>query len=424
MRNLLKFTIFSLSACLFAPAASAQGDTVAKPSPAVRFIDTHTDSGVHDIMQLNAPNHALLKDVPRFAIIGKNHKFYLGIGANLMLTGSFDWGAPLDDASKFIPADIVPAEDGNRSQVLFSAAQSDFYLNFVALPGSANQVGIFLNINFINGDHNPSLHHAYLKYRGITAGYTHSIFTDVNSKPATVDYEGPNAMTYVTHPNISYALSFGRDKMWTAAIGLGMPEYSFYNLGYTKTVRQRVPDIPVYIQRGWMGGQGYLRASALFRTLTYRNIGLKRNGNDFGWGVKLSGKTPIAGGLSAMWEGVYGHGIASYIDDLKDQHLDLTPNASNPGNLDPTPVWGAYGTLQYDFCRRFSINATYSQVRAYPERFDSAGYKWGQYITGNCFWYVNSFTTVGMEYLYGRRKDRSGLQVHDNRLMLMLKLSI
>lgn len=398
--------------------------------PGVRFIDTDKNSKVYDIMQANAPNDALLKDAPRFAIVGKNDKFYLGIGANVMLVGDFDWGHPIANANKFVTSDIPMSIDkGDGGQFQFSAAQSDFYLNFVGLPGSDNQIGIFLDVNFMNGNHNPALHHAYVKYRGITAGHTTSIFTDNGARAASIDYEGPNAYTFMGHPNISYTGKFGKNKLWSVAVGLDMPEFSGTFSGtLNRKVSQRVPDIPVYIQRGWCGGKGYLRASAIFRTLTYRNMKADKNENVFGWGVKLSGRTPICGGLSAMWEGVYGQGVASYIQDLTGKGLDLVPDNGTTGKMEGVKAWGAYGTLQYVICPRVMVNATYSQVRTYANDWGytswSEQYKWAQYVTANCFVRINSFTQIGAEYLYGRRMDFSGMQAHDNRISLMLKVSL
>ena len=427
-------TQFFILGCLLGVSMVAKAEDEDK----IKIITTEKSSEVYDVMQENAPGDAVLKDVPRFALIGKDHKFYFGVGANAMLVGDFDWGHPLDNANKFIPGDIpMSIEPGSGGQFLLSAAQSDFYLNFVALPGSANQLGIFIDVNFMAGNHSPALHHAYLKYRGITAGHTVSIFTDLGAKPASIDYQGPNALTFMGHPNISYTGRFGKGKAWSAAIGIDLPEYSgTYSSGmvnnkevaYTSKVTQRVPDIPIYLQRSWMDGKGYLRASAIFRTLSYRDNLLNKNHNAFGWGVKLSGKTPICGGLSAMWEGVYGKGVSSYIQDLSVRGMDLTPDPDENGKLNAVPAWGAYGTLQYQICPRVTVNATYSQVRTYAKDWGDSdwgtSYKWAQYVTANCFCRINSFTQVGVEYLYGRKMDHNGMQAHDNRLSLMIKVSI
>lgn len=418
-----KQLIFILGLCGIFGAANAQEESEMK------FINTDKSSVVYDVMQENAPGDAILKDVPRFALIGKDHKFYVGLGANAMLVGDYDWGHPLDNANKFIPGDIpMTVEPGSGGQFLLSAAQSDFYLNFVGLPGSDNQIGIFIDVNFMAGNHSPALHHAYLRYRGITAGHTISIFTDMGAKPASIDYQGPNAFTFMGHPNISYTGKFGKGKAWSAAVGLDLPEYSATYSETTKKATQRVPDIPIYLQRSWADGKGWLRASAIFRTLTYRDVTLNKNHNTFGWGVKLSGKTPICGGLSAMWEGVYGKGVSSYIQDLTGRGMDLMPEPDQSGKLEAVPAWAAYGTLQYQICPRVFMNATYSQVRTYAKDWNTtawdSSYKWAQYVTANCFWKLNSFAQFGVEYLYGRRMDHNGMQAHDNRVSLMLKVSI
>ena len=418
-----KQIVLILGMCGFFASANAQEESE------LHFIRTDRSSEVYDVMRENAPGDAVLKDVPQFALIGKNHKFYVGLGANAMLVGDFDWGHPIDNANKFIPADIpMDIEPGSGAQFLLSAAQSDFYLNFVGLPGSDNQIGIFIDVNFMAGNHSPALHHAYLKYRGITAGHTISIFTDIGAKPASIDYQGPNALTFMGHPNVSYTGKFGKGKVWSAAIGLDLPEYSATYSGSTMKSTQRIPDIPLYLQRSWADGKGWLRASAIFRTLTYRDKILNKNHNTLGWGVKLSGKTPVCGGLSAMWEGVYGKGVSSYIQDLTGKGMDLTPDPGKNGKLTAVPAWGAYGTLQYQICPRVLVNATFSQVRTYTKDWNATEwgetYKWAQYVTANCFWKLNSFAQFGIEYLYGRKMDHNGMQAHDNRLSLMLKVSI
>lgn len=426
----MKKHIIIAGASLIAFGASAQEKTM--------FVQTTDSVRVKEIMNATAPDDVNYKSVPRFALVGKDSKFYFGVGANVKLVGDFDWGHPIDNPNKFTTADIpmtINKGDGGKFQL--SAAQSDFYLNFVGLPGTDNQIGIYLDVNFMAGNHSPALHHAYLKYRGITAGHTTSIFTDMGSKPASIDYQGPNGLTFMGHPNISYAHPFGKDKAWSAAVGLDMPEFSGTYNEKTSLVSQRLPDIPVYLQRSWLDGKGYLRASAIFRTLTYHGNTVDKNSNVFGWGVKLSGRTPIVGGLSAKWQAVYGKGVSSYIQDMSGLGMDLMPDPNDASKLETIKSWGAYGTLRYDFCPKFFMNVTYSHVRAYAEHYTGEGmltggksttwgeqYKYAQYLTANCFWNINSFTQFGVEYLYGRRVNNSGAQAHDNRLSLMLMLSI
>ncbi|MCH5231061.1 MAG: hypothetical protein J1F43_04625 [Muribaculaceae bacterium] len=436
---------------LLSSVAFAQDDT--------QFITTEKDIVVFNIMQENAPQNPNIKDVSRFTLVGKDSKFYLGMGANVKMVGDFDWGAPITNPNLFAPSALSAADAGNKGQTTFSIGQSNIYWNFVALPGSKNQVGLFFDINFLGTTSKPiiAIHHAYLKYRGFTAGYIVSTFTDIKADPVAIDFAGPNAITFIRHPNIYYNAKFGKDKMWSAQIGLDMPlaEQSDFKEGSyehgkfndssngqiykpfttdgttTKFVHQRMPDIPLFIQRDWCGHKGWFRVSAIFRDLQYRDLLADnrkgKNRSEFGWGIKASGSTPIVGGLSFTWQGVYGKGVASYIQDLTGEGLDLVPVKNANGKLTTLPTWGAYGTLQYNFGKCALWNFTYSQVRAYAKNFGSdwkGMYKYGQYVTSNLIFNISSFAQVGAEYLWGRRMNYNGQQVHDNRIMLMLNVSI
>lgn len=417
---------------LFASSALAAFSCFAQDDAThVHFVQTADSSRVTRIMQENALGIENVKDVPRFALMGKNDKFYLGLGANVKFVMDYDFGNPIANPNKFAPADIpMTVAPGDKGNFQLSAGQSDFYLNFVALPGDKNQIGLFIDVNFMGTDHAPALHHAYLKYRGFTAGHTLSVFTDHGAEPAAIDYRGPNGMAFMGHPNISYTQKFGKDRLWSAALGLDLPEYSATYASRTAQINQRVPDIPLYIQRSWEGGKSWFRVSAIFRDLYYRNDMANKNVSAFGWGVKASGKAHIVGGLYGMWQAVYGAGIASYIQDLTGKGMDLMPSATDDYKLSPVKTWAAYGTLRYDFSSKVFMNCTYSHVRTYADKYAGgtatwdSSYRYGQYFTTNVFWNITSFAQFGVEYLYGRRVDYSGLQAHDNRFSVMLKVSI
>ncbi|MCH5229922.1 MAG: hypothetical protein J1F12_08030 [Muribaculaceae bacterium] len=406
----------------------------ASAQESVKFITTVDSLDIYNIMLENAPQNPSIKDVPRFTLVGKESRFYLGMGANVKMVGDFDWGSPVSNPNIFAPKNIpMSPEEGNRSQTLFSVGQSNIYWNFVALPGSKNQVGLFFDVIFLGQSSTPEIqiHHMYLKYRGFTAGYIVSTFTDLKAEPASIDFGGPNAITLLRHPNIYYTYKFGKDKLWSAQLGIDMPGAdkadAFTAGSYAKYVGQRMPDIPLFLQRAWAGEKGWLRFSAIFRNLQYRNLVENKNQSEFGWGIKLSGKTPICGGLSGSWQAVYGKGVESYIQDLNGEGLDLVPHNKENGKLTTLPVWGAYGSLRYDFGKCGFINFTYSQVRGYAKNFGGDWgelYKYGQYVTGNLIFNVSSFAQCGVEYLWGRRMNYNGIQAHDNRLMLMLNVSI
>ena len=52
---------------------------------------------VMDAFIKNSPADYRVPNAPRFAIVGKNEKFYLGFGGYVKGTMSFDWGSPINN---------------------------------------------------------------------------------------------------------------------------------------------------------------------------------------------------------------------------------------------------------------------------------------------------------------------------------------
>lgn len=414
---------FLLSALLFPLGAFAQ-------EPVVTIIQSTDSLTLYDVLHKNAPHFMNIPDVPRFTLLGKDHQFYLGIGANVKAIGVYDMGNPVESPNSFITSNIpMYVAPGNGAKFSLSAQQSNFYFNVVALPGTKNQLGAYIDINFMANGYAPKLSHAYLKYRDITAGYTFSIYSDAGAAPTTIDFQGVDAYTGAKMGMVAYEPRFGKNKEWGLGIGLDMPNNSFTLSSETFNVNQRVPNIPFYVQRSWADGKGWLRLSGLIRNLYYRDESNPldaKNVDKIGWGIKASGKSPIYGGLTALYLANYGKGIASYIQDLGGTGMDLMPVPNKPGELSPVKVWSGYGGLQYDFNERVSSTVAYGHVRTYasavPDGWDK-GYRYGQYVVANVFWNVNSIVQVGAEYLYGRRVNYGGAQAHDNRAELQLQVS-
>ncbi|MDE6272337.1 MAG: porin [Muribaculaceae bacterium] len=411
-----------------AAGSAAIGAAAAPPHHHEPTHSAELKESAHKAFTENAPDG--YKDaVPHFAVFGKKDQFYLGIGGQLKVTLGEDWGAPLDNPNEFITSDISEAAPGNRNKFLISAMQSMIYLNFVGLPNTENQIGAFLGMNFLN-DYVPVLQYAYLKWRGLKAGYDYTTFSDNGAVPPTIDYEGPNASTAFPTPMISYTYSFGKQKAWSATLGLELPQYSITPDKFTSSISQGVPDIPIALKYSWNKQQDWIRASAVVRNLIYRNDIIEKNVDIVGWGIEISGTSEIAPGLRGFWQGVYGHGIDSYIQDLNGLNMDLTPC----GSLIPlkaSKAWGAFGGLQYDFTDDVYSSISYSHVRNYAKPWASGlsetewggQYRYAQYAVANVFWNVNTILTTGLEYIYGRRVNNDGTQAHTNRMQAMVQLT-
>lgn len=363
----------------------------------------------------------------RFAFAGKNDKFYMALCGYAKVTASYDFGSPLDNPNEFITSEInVNPEPGNGGEVQFSAMQTFLGLNFVALPESEDKIGVFVGANFLK-DYMPVLQHAYIKWRGLEAGYDYSLFSDTGCSPATIDYEGPNAYTAIPTSLVSYTVRFGRNKEWTVAAGVEKPLYSVTAGEGAGTVKQRVPDIPAYIKYSWDGDNSWVRLSGILRNMQYRDEILQKNYNKVGWGVQLSGTASLSNFITAYWQGVYGQGIASHIQDLCGMNMDMVPTGD--GKMRCVSAWGAFVGLQYNFSEKVFATTAYSHVRTYADPYKGGEisygdqYRYAQYATANVFWQVTPVIQTGLEYIYGRRVDYSGAQGHDNRIQACVQVN-
>ena len=125
-------------------------------------MEKNDSSRYYSTLHENAPHIFNEPDVLRFALLGKEGKFYMGIGANIKGVAVYDFGHPVSNPNDFAPSQIpMHIQPGNGAHFQISAQQSSVYLNVVALPGTKNQLGAFVSLNFRGDNYGPLLNHAY-----------------------------------------------------------------------------------------------------------------------------------------------------------------------------------------------------------------------------------------------------------------------
>lgn len=384
---------------------------------------------VYGILHHNAPEDFQTPGVPAIAVVGKGGKFILGVGGYIKAVTGMDFGHPIPSADEFITSQIpMHPMDGDGSRFNLSAKQTHLFINFVALPGTGNEIGAFVSANLLN-DYLPTLQYAYLKYRGLKAGYDNSLFSDPACGAPAVDYEGPSSNTANPVAGMSYTWEPNPHGRWLLSAGMELPQTSFTTVeGKTKYVYQRVPDIPLASRFSWNDGDSWVRLSAIMRTLTFRDIMTRKNHNRFGYGFQLSGAVNFLEKLTFFYQGIWGKGIGSMIQDTVDEGLDLTP--TDDGNsLSPVMLWGGFLALEYDISDKFRSSVTYSQVRTYARPFQDGTTPWGdlykyaQYVSANVFYEATSFFEIGLEHIWGRRVNYDRMKCADNRIQLAFQLS-
>ena len=388
---------------------------------------TNNDSVNADIVEHhlsgNTPGSPKDNGLPRFAIVGKDHKFYMGIGVQFLGEAAFDFGDNMKSVTSFTPSAITPSTPGNGSSLGFGWQTSSFYMNILALPGESNQVGMFFKANFTGNNNSLKVKHLYARYRGLKIGYTTSLFTDASAEPMTIDNEGPNGYPFLYAFTASWTQNF--TKNFSGAIAVESTTTALTTNSATEQVNQRIPVIPIYLQYAWNSGKAHTRISGIVRAMQYRNLASEQNKVLGGIGIQLSGMNPITGPLSLNYNIVYGKGISTYLQDDTGLNLDAVPTATT-GKLEMVKNLGMTAGLNYKFSSKVSSNLVFSHLVNYlPENATVASdtYRYGDYFVANVLYNVNRFVGAGIEYDYGLRKDFAGKILHSNRLQVQMSVT-
>ncbi len=360
---------------------------------------------------------------PRFLLIDRKGRVALGIGGYVKVTASCDFAGAIPNRD-FVTYDIpVPRHPAERSQFQMDASTSRLFLKLVGNRGVLGKYEVYVEGGFREGDAGGfRLRQAYVSAWGFLIGQARSTFTDPASAPPTIDFEGPSGQTGTRRVMVRY--TYQPHERWQLALAAEMPTATYtLREGDDQAIRQRMPDIPLYLQYAWRDGLDHVRVSALLRGLSYRNLRAAKNEMRLGWAVQLSGVAQLMPALTLYYQGVYGQGYEAYLNDLGGKGFDLVADPSTPGRLYAPEALGYVVGLKCAVTRRCFMSAAYSQCRLYPRQgtLSPATYRYSQYVVGNAMYQLTADCNIGIEYLYGHRSNQDGVSGSANRLQAMIQ---
>lgn len=404
-------TIYNCGGCAAKQVAALNSMAVANASQ--DYIDTHRPGFQQT-------------EKPQFLLASKNNRFSLAIGGFINMRTAYDFDGVVDNLD-FVTYDIPVAGNYNtRQQLMMDASTSRVYLKAIANSRRLGRVVAYADMDFrggMPGSYTPRLRSAYVSFKGFTFGRDVTTFCDLTAAPTTIDFQGPNAYNFNFATMIRYEVTFANRRL-TFGLAAEMPNVSAtYNDNFAP-LRQRVPDVPAYLQLAWGENRdSHIRASGVVRNMYLHNLRTGNNTSLLGWGVQFSGTIKVCRALRLFMNGVYGNGITPYIQDLTGSSLDFTPNPENDMLVQTMPMWGWQAAAQLNLTRRLFISGGYSvvNVERHHGYFADDQYKQGQYIFGNIFYALAPRCKIAAEYLYGTRKDMNDMENHANRVNLMIQ---
>ena len=423
-RNILASVLIT-ACCLSAHQADAQDPLVIVTRPVIIQTDSEQPGDSEVIRKMYEQNGRHFQDprAPRFLFIDRTGKVALGIGGYVKGTVSADMDG-ISNSLDFVTSDIpVPTQPATRNQYQMDASTSRLFLKLVGANTSVGDFTVYVETDFRGKDNHQydlRLRQAYIQFGGWKFGRARSTFDDGAAGPPTIDFEGPSGSISKKNTLIQYTHPFG--KHWSTAVSIESPSQSYtVDKGASEAIKQRIPDIPSYIQYAWGGGKSHIRLSNLFRALSYRNLKTAENKYAIGWASQLSGVITASPQWTFYYQAAYGFGYADYLNDLGGSGFDLIPDGDS-GKLIPPVAMGLVGGIQYNFSKNFFVSASYSQCRLYDQASMAKDtYKYAQYVVSNAFYVPFSNCMVGLEYLYGNRHNINDVSGSAHRINAMIQ---
>ena len=446
----MKKTILALS--LLIPGLTYANETAESKDSLSDKLSSHlqlmkTTPEIAKILNETRPHDPKAIPVPKYVVANPNNQnFILTVGGqlNMIVGGDFgnnlykQSGAGISFTTNAIP---VPPVAGKKGDFFINAINGYADLQLVGFANTKNQVSGYFKIGTNGINTNIVLQRAYVSWRGITAGMKLTLFQDDYAcQPPTIDPEGPSGEVSALAYEVAYTSKSYNGFRFAAA--LSMPTY-YNSLGYYRGVDypefrndkvstmdydQFIPDIPLWVEYSW-SQWNRIRLSGIFRSFRYKDLRTGSHNVSEGWGAMLSGNIQPSKQWILYYQFAYGKGIANYIQDLAGHPYSFIPKDDDPGKIVPAPMMGLNFGVSYNPTSRLQFNVVGSEARMWNVRNyanaqdESLNYKYAVYIAANCFYNLNSFLQVGVEYLYGYRRTWNIGGACDNRVQAQLSFS-
>jgi hypothetical protein len=310
---------------------------------------------------------------------------------------------PLGDKYSFTTSSIEMNPDpGTQNVTNFSVRPSR-----ISFKGSNTdkRFSALLEFDFegSNGTTTPRLRHAYITYKNWGAGKYWSNFMDNNNNPDILDFEGPNATVFILQIQVRYCFMIGNnDKM---AFSLEAPGAEI-TAPANWSSKNLFPDLTISFEHQFWQGTSHLRIAALLHPITYLN-GSNVQKNVIGGALNLTGSFQVTKLDNINVQATAGAGYGKYNNDMGGLGYDAFQCKNDTSKLSTANQLNLFAYYNHWWTPRLSsalgggyVDMLYSKEITRPDAIQSTSY-----ASTNLIFYPNNHFKIGIEVLYGKRKD-------------------
>ncbi len=259
---------------------------------------------------------------------------------------------------------------------------------------------------------------------------------DADLFPNVVDYWGPTGMVLVRNPQIRLTIANKNGLSFAVAIetpntDVDVGQIREIDPDLAANLRDVTPLPDLTAQARYVGDWGHVQLSGLLTKLAVETLGTPDNqprASRIGWGINLGTSFNVASSTTLRAGVVYGHGIASYMNDggtdLAPRTVPVGPGLAVALEPEAVPLLGIIAYVDHRWSKSFTSALGYSMTRVDNTNFQTASaYHKGEYATGNLLWEPMANVLVGGELMYGKRTDNDGRSGDDLRTQVTFKAS-
>jgi hypothetical protein len=332
----------------------------------------------------------------------------------------------------------IPGLFGSNGQAVISVRQSRFGVQADQEIGGQDLYVKFefdlFGVGVDEGQTTFRLRHAFGRWGPILAGQTDTLFMDGSTFPNTIDYWGPAGMVFVRNPQVRLFYKTGPHSF---AIAIEKPGNDI-DPGNIRIIDpdvasgingdEKIPDFTA--QYRYEDDWGHVQVAGVLRKVGFDTFNTPSNepkGDELGWGVNVSTNIKPWNKDVLHASAVYGHGIASYMNDGGTDlgpSLVIPPGGVLPPSLraDTLPLRGLMFYYDHYWLDELSTSLGWSETRVWNTSFQQPeAFRSGEYASINLLWQPNAKVMMGAEYLWGRREDFDRNTGEDNRLQFSFK---
>ncbi len=338
--------------------------------------------------------------------------FSVKFGGRIKADAIHDFDA-IGNTDAFKTSTIPVPEVSSDGNTRFHARDTRLHMD-VRTPSELGEIRGYVEMNFFGSGDSLELRHAYAHTDHLLFGQTWTNFMMIESRPETLDFEGPDGSVFLRQTQVRWTQPVGDDGRWT--IALEDPS-SDVTAPVGSAGEQVLPDLTTGYRHDH--GRGHLFVGAALREIAYNGA---QSDSELGWGANFSGRVDTSGKDNFRFQVAYGHGVARYIEDLRGLGLDGALDGS--GDLEALPAYGGFLSYQHFWSDDLRSTAVFSATGVDNSAGQAAtALKRTTYASANLIWAAAKRMDIGVEYLLGMRENNDGQDATANRLQFSLTYS-